>query len=431
MLMAFVFSRGLNKAARSRIARVSAKGPNLEGHCDGEEKPIWFAPWNGSFWFWFRGTLLSYRTDTITTAFREEEEITIKCIGRTGKILDELMKECRQEYLRQNQNKTTVFEHRGDFWKRTATKGPRPLSSVIIPAQQKQQLVEDLKSFHDSSHRARYSGHHIPYRRGYLFYGPPGTGKSSLTSAIAAQCKLDIYIVDIPSLNDENLRELFSKLPEKCIVLLEDVDAVGADRGKDEEEHRARRNSVSLSGLLNALDGVASQEGRLLIMTTNHIEQLDNALIRPGRIDLRLELDYADSELAAQLFEFMYKPVGEAQPLSKEETLAVEGLAREFAAKIPEGKFSVAQIMSYIQQNWDSPTTALDNIGGWVKQALQDEEAKCSDDTSGLLVGPGAPSPVGEAAESEAQGLWMRSKPKEQTGLPRTRNYRVLPATAW
>ena len=56
---------------------------------------------------------------------------------------------------------------------------------------------------------------------------------------------------------------------------------------------------MSLSGLLNALDGVASQEGRILIMTTNHIEKLDSALIRPGRIDLRLELNYADSELAA------------------------------------------------------------------------------------------------------------------------------------
>ncbi len=282
----------------------------MESHCGGEEKPIWFAPWNGRFLFWFRGALLSYRTERITTSFREEEHITIKCIGRTGKILDELMKECRQEYLRQNQNKTTVFEHRGDFWKRTTTRGIRPLSSVIIPKQQKQQLVEDLKIFRDSSNRARYSGHHIPYRRGYLFHGPPGTGKSSLTAAIAGQCKLDIYIVDIPRLNDENLRELFNKLPEKCIVLLEDVDAVGVDREKDKEEDRARRHSVSLSGLLNALDGIASPEGRILIMTTNHVKKLDNALIRPGRIDLRLELNYADSGLTAKLFEFMYKPAG-------------------------------------------------------------------------------------------------------------------------
>ena len=157
--------------------------------------------------------------------------------------------------------------------------------------------------------RARYSGRRMPYRRGYLLYGPPGTSKSSLTSAIAGQCKLDIYIVDITSLNDESLRELFNNAPGNCIVLLEDVGAVRADREKDEEEHRARRHSVSLSGLLNALDGVASQEGRILIMTTNYIEKLDSALIRPGR------MNYADFELIRSLFEFMYKPIGETEPL--------------------------------------------------------------------------------------------------------------------
>ncbi|KAM3549995.1 hypothetical protein ARSEF4850_008571 [Beauveria asiatica] len=78
-------------------------------------------------------------------------------------------------------------------------------------------------------------------------------------------------------------------------------------------------------------------------MTTNHKENLDQALIRPGRIDLNLELTYANSELTANLFEFMYKPVGDTVSLSKVETVGIEQTAREFAAMIPEHKFSVAE----------------------------------------------------------------------------------------
>ncbi|KAM3551159.1 hypothetical protein MY1884_007858 [Beauveria asiatica] len=222
-------------------------------------------------------------------------------------------------------NKTTFFEHRGDYWKRTAVNIPRSLSSVIITKDLKHKLVQDLNQYLDADNQAKYSEHRIPYRRGYLLYGPPGTGKSSLGSAIAGHCGLDIYIVDIPCVNDEQLKELFHKLPRKCIVLLEDIDAVGADRDEDGDEHKGRRHQLSLSGLLNALDGVAAQQGRLLIMTTNHKENLDPALIRPGRIDLNLELTYANSELTANLFEFMYKPVGDTVSL-KNEVLVAEAV---------------------------------------------------------------------------------------------------------
>lgn len=108
---------------------------------------------------------------------------------------------------------------------------------------------------------------------------------------------------------------------------------------------------MSLSVLLNALDGAAARQRRLLIMTTNHREKLEPALIRPGRIDLSLELNYADSKLTTHLFEFMYKPIGNAASLSKAETAEIKRAAREFAAIIPEREFSVAQITSYIQQN--------------------------------------------------------------------------------
>lgn len=151
------------------------------------------------------------------------------------------------------------------------------------------------------------------------------------------------------------------------------------------------------------------------------IKQLDAALIRPGRIDLKLELNYADSELTANLFEFMYKPVGEAMSLTKAETMAIEQGAREFAAIIPEKTFSVAQIMSYIQQNWDSPTTALKNSREWVKHALQERENQCRDGNPRLLGGSVTSTAPEPAAESELEWLWVRNDAKLQNDIPRTR----------
>jgi chaperone BCS1 len=87
--------------------------------------------------------------------------------------------------------------------------------------------------------------------------------------------------------------KLFSELPPHCIVLLEDVDAAGMGHRDDSDidQEDKSTSAVTLSGLLNVLDGVSSEEGRVLIMTTNHIEHLDEALIRPGRadkVDIRL-----------------------------------------------------------------------------------------------------------------------------------------------
>lgn len=113
-----------------------------------------------------------------------------------------------------------------------------------------------------------------------MLYGPPGTRKSSFSLSVAGELDLDIYIISVPGVNDEMFKDLFTKLPQRCVVLLEDIDAVGTVNNSSRP-----KEPVSMSGLLNTLDGVASQDGRVLIMTTNHVEKLDEALIRPGRIE--------------------------------------------------------------------------------------------------------------------------------------------------
>ena len=148
-----------------------------------------------------------------------------------------------------------------------------------------------------------YTEKGIPWRMGGLFYGQPGTGKSSLAKAIAVDLQIPIFIFDLATLtNDEFVNEwmeLSTHLP--CVVLFEDFDNVFHLR-----ENIVKNSSLTFDTILNCIDGVASLEGVILIITTNHINQIDPALgviqkdakisSRPGRIDYILELGAMEEE---------------------------------------------------------------------------------------------------------------------------------------
>jgi chaperone BCS1 len=155
-----------------------------------------------------------------------------------------------------------------------------------------QDLIADIHRFERSIDWYKNKG--VPYRRGYLLYGPPGTGKTSFTLAVAGALNYSICYLNLGGgrLDDDCLNRCLNNAPAKSIILLEDIDAIFVQRGSVAATSRHRR-AVSFSGLLNALDGVRSQEGRILFMTTNHKEKLDPALLRCGRADVHVKLDYA------------------------------------------------------------------------------------------------------------------------------------------
>lgn len=141
-----------------------------------------------------------------------------------------------------------------------------------------------------------YAERGIPYKRGYLLFGPPGTGKSSFSLSLAGKHELYIYTLQLSNISDTMLMRLFAELPPRCIVLLEDMDTAGVGRrdSVDADQEKESKLTVTLSGLLNVLDGVSSHESRILIMTTNYIEHLDEALIRPGRPVKKVHFKLAD-----------------------------------------------------------------------------------------------------------------------------------------
>jgi chaperone BCS1 len=248
---------------------------------------------------------------------RHQEEISISCIGKSPEILKEILEECRVEYLNLIRKKVSVFEHRDGEWKKIRARDIRPVSTVIMDEQEKNDLLKDMNEFLDEPTRKWYADRGIPYRREYLFFGPPGTGKSSFSLSIAGRFELDIYVVNLSGVNDSSLNKLFAELPSHCVNLLEDVDAVGLarrdDTGAAPKKEENPKSGATLSGLLNALDGVSSQEGRVLIMTTNHIDHLDEALIRPGRVDRKVYFKLADRDMTFQLFYSIFQPSAEGR----------------------------------------------------------------------------------------------------------------------
>ncbi|PGH16125.1 hypothetical protein AJ79_01892 [Helicocarpus griseus UAMH5409] len=312
----------------------------------GKLKQLHFTPSIGSHYFRYKGRLLKFnRSKQKLSAFTFSDHVSISCLGWDTSFLKELLEEAQQEYIRRDGDKTIIYRSakgsKGEDsnWSRCMARHPRPMSTVVLDSNQKQDFMQDVKDYLHPFTRRWYANRGIPYRRGYLFHGPPGCGKTSLCFAAAGDLGLKIYIINLNSRNltEEGLASLFSSLPARCMVLLEDIDTAGvitnnradsnsdgtattgpaaaeaaiktaAKEGKAPSAQAAdqSRPGVSLSGLLNTIDGIASSEGRILVMTTNHIENLDPALLRPGRVDMTIRFEYADTNALQDLYRTIY-----------------------------------------------------------------------------------------------------------------------------
>lgn len=294
-----------------------------------------------------------------------------------------------------------------------------------------------------------------------------------------------------PTMTEGDLMQLFNGLPRRCIVLLEDVDAAGLIRdgssdkgskkgkkdsegseekkdGKEDQREKPKKDEdytlkdlarelkaignprqggrggntnnnndatpnrqpgtgISLSGLLNAIDGVATHEGRVLIMTTNHPEKLDAALVRPGRVDRKVEFRLAMREQVRELFVRMYaaseegrqdlklKPTangikattskttmnghslhnsserqvnghlkGPQLSSADDDQLAdmtredLEDLAVEFATHVPNDTFTPAEVQNLLMRHKKVPRTAVKVVEAWVKETLEEKEKEAA-----------------------------------------------------
>jgi hypothetical protein len=226
-------------------------------------------------------------------------------------------------------------------WDFRKARNARSFGSVILPAALQKEIEEDLRGFTES--RDRLQRLEIPWRRGYLFEGPPGTGKTSLSLAIAGALGFNLASLSLTDIkSDGELRDAVSKLQPRTVLVIEDIDAYSVSRDRD---HNASSDgALSLSGLLNSLDGFETPDGLVTVCTTNHVEQLDAALKRSGRLDRTFTLDYIDGPELERLFTWFY----EMEPLEPA------------PAETGSAKMSPAEATELFKQNLDDPAA------GWL-----------------------------------------------------------------
>lgn len=235
------------------------------------------------------------------------ETITLTTLYRDRGVFQELLLEAQALAQKLTQGKTVIYTSWGTEWRPFGPpRRKRPLDSVILDHGIRDSIVADMTDFLKSP--SWYHDRGIPYRRGYLLHGPPGSGKSSLVSALAGHLDYNICLINLSErgLTDDRLNHLLTNLPERSIALLEDVDAAFAHRRVKTAEDGYRGANVTFSGLLNALDGVASGEERVIILTTNYRDRLDEALVRPGRVDREVYIGWAEEDQVRQMWDRFY-----------------------------------------------------------------------------------------------------------------------------
>ena len=267
-------------------------------------------PGPGTHYFRYKGAWMQVKRERDgkmmdLTSGTPWETVTLTTLRRDSNLFADLLHESRKLAETETHGKTVVYTSWMIEWKPFGKpRRRRELSSVVLDNAVKQRVVEDLDKF---QHRGQwYAERGIPYRRGYLLHGPPGSGKSSFIYALAGHFKYNICLLNLSEkgLTDDRLNHLLVNAPERSIILLEDIDA--AFNKREQTTADGFNSAVTFSGLLNALDGVASGEERVIFMTTNHFSKLDKALVRPGRVDLIELLGDANLEQATELFNRFY-----------------------------------------------------------------------------------------------------------------------------
>ncbi|XP_025747331.1 mitochondrial chaperone BCS1 isoform X2 [Callorhinus ursinus] len=294
-----------------------------------------FVPSPGNHFIWYQGKWIRVERSREMQMIDLQtgtpwESVTFTALGTDRKVFFNILEEARELALQQEEGKTVMYTAMGSEWRPFGyPRRRRPLNSVVLGQGLADRIVRDVREFIDNP-------------------------KWYTDRALAGELEHSICLLSLTdsSLSDDRLNHLLSVAPQQSLVLLEDVDAafLSRDLAAENPVKYQGLGRLTFSGLLNALDGVASTEARIVFMTTNHVDRLDPALIRPGRVDMKEYVGYCSHWQLTQMFQRFYP--GQAP-----------SLAEAFAGRVLQGttQISPAQVQGYFMLYKNDPAGAIHN----------------------------------------------------------------------
>jgi chaperone BCS1 len=315
---------------------------------------------DGNHYFVYKGVLIKVKYKIEDTMFSSDKvHITLIKFGRSHILFDELRNELQALLnVENNTDELTVYSYNLENlrWRSETSIRKRDFTTIFIDDDIKSRLINHLDKFY--ANEDWYHERGIPYQTGICLYGPPGTGKTSIVKGLASYYNKSLCILRSSEL--DKLPHALKHLPNESFIIVEDIDtsSIIVERNPEETLEDALYNKVIksksnhvadgveahppiqetaseyvenpvskpnknkdskntsimgsytkvlLSDILNAMDGLISIEKRVIIFTTNHIEKLDKALIRPGRIDCLEEINYISYAQFVRFCTIFYK----------------------------------------------------------------------------------------------------------------------------
>ncbi|XP_059442228.1 AAA-ATPase At2g18193-like [Corylus avellana] len=276
------------------------------------------------------------------------------------KVMGSYLPHVLRTYMAIQKEKTEMEIHTWDrddrSWEPSPLDHPSTFDTLAIEPELKKGIVDDLDRFLTSEDFYKKVGKR--WKRGYLLYGPPGTGKSSLIAAIANYSKYDVYNLELSAFSsDDELMIALLHSPGRSLIVVEDIDCNKAvhDRSK-EVGVDPNFSKVTLSGLLNAMDGLWSSNGdeRIIVFTTNHKERLDPALLRPGRMDMHIHLSFCTVNgfriLASNYLDVQSHPLFEQVDLLLEKLEVTPAEVAEELLKSDDADVALGGFIEFLKQ---------------------------------------------------------------------------------